>query len=411
MACVFYAWEFGANLGHIGTFLPVAKRLRERGHAVSWGVAQPQQAARLLPQAGFEWLAAPTMPEQKRAGAPLNYADILLRCGYAAPDSLLGLVVAWRGLFSLTQAQVVVADHAPTAILAARTLGLPVMLFGGGFFCPPPQSPTPVMRAWQPMPQARLQALDDLALASINAVLAQLQQPPLRCIAELFAVAENTLLTFPELDHYEQRGPAKYWGNLPAAVAEPPCWPSTQNDTPPAQSETQPVPQRLFVYLRRELAHYTAALAALAQLADARAVHILIYIPDLDAATRARYTTPSVMFADGPVDLNQVAKDADAALTYASPAASCAFLLAGKPLLMLPGQLEQFVLARRVEQMGAGRLVNPEDAPGNLVARLTDILTHSVYRQNAQAFATKYAAFDQAKVEQNIALRIEELAP
>jgi hypothetical protein len=28
MASILYAWEFGANLGHIGTFLPIARELR-----------------------------------------------------------------------------------------------------------------------------------------------------------------------------------------------------------------------------------------------------------------------------------------------------------------------------------------------------------------------------------------------
>jgi hypothetical protein len=31
MASILYAWEFGANLGHIGTFLPIARQLREQG--------------------------------------------------------------------------------------------------------------------------------------------------------------------------------------------------------------------------------------------------------------------------------------------------------------------------------------------------------------------------------------------
>jgi hypothetical protein len=62
------------------------------------------------------------MPEQQREGPPLNYADILLRFGYADSNDLLGLVVAWRELMRLTGFELVLADHAPTAILAARTL-------------------------------------------------------------------------------------------------------------------------------------------------------------------------------------------------------------------------------------------------------------------------------------------------
>ena len=101
MASVLYAWEFGAALGHIGTFLPIATTLRQHGHTVNWVVTHPHQAARLLHQAGFDWMQAPMRPEQRRDGPPLNYGDILLRFGYADSDDLLGLVVAWRTLLQL----------------------------------------------------------------------------------------------------------------------------------------------------------------------------------------------------------------------------------------------------------------------------------------------------------------------
>ena len=395
MAVIVYAWEFGANLGHIGTFLPVARALRERGHDVRWVVTHPHQAARLLPKAGFDWLAAPVMPEQRRPGPPLSYADILLRFGYAQADDLLGLTVAWRELLRLTGAQLVLADHAPTAILAARTLGLPVMLFGGGFFCPPPESPTPAMRPWEPVPLAQLQAIDAPVIASINAVLQQFGCSPVEHLAELFAVAESALLTFPELDHYAQRGPAKYWGTLPAAVAEPPQWPST---LPPGC-------RRVFAYLRPESAHFEAALQALSQ----SELAALIYAPNVPVSLRQRHTSALVRFADEPVDLNTVAREADAALTYASPAATIAFLFAGKPALMLPGHLEQFLFARRVADMGAGLLVSPEKPPDALSELLAALINEPTYRQNAQAFAAKYAAFDQTHVVENLVKRIEEL--
>ena len=125
MSKLLYAWEFGANLGHIGAFLPLARALRARGHEIRWVVAQATPAARLLAQEGFTWLQAPTCQEMPRAGPPLSYNDILLRFGYANGEDLLGLVVAWRELMRLTGAQAVLADHAPTAILAARTLEFP----------------------------------------------------------------------------------------------------------------------------------------------------------------------------------------------------------------------------------------------------------------------------------------------
>lgn len=393
MASILYAWEFGANLGHIGTFLPIARELRERGTAVNWAVTHPHQAARLLPKAGFDWLQAPTMPEQRREGPPLSYADILLRFGYADGNDLLGLVVAWRELMQLTGAKVVLADHSPTAILAGRTLDIPVMLFGSGFFAPPQVHPTPNMRPWSPVPAEQLLAMDRLALQNINAVLEGYGRPQLDYLAQLFQVAEDSLLSFPELDHYPTRGPARYWGMLPAAVAADSVWPAG------------PSP-RVFSYLRPETPHLETALQALHGLAGS----VLIYAPGLPAEMVQRYAAPHVAFSPVPVDLNKVARQADAGLTYASPAATVAFLMAGKPVLMIPGHLEQFLFAKRVEEMGAGLIQNPEHAPHNLAAMLRQVLTDRAFRDNAGAFAAKYANFDQNAVMTHIVARIEELA-
>lgn len=393
MATVVYAWEFGANLGHIGTFLPVGRELRQRGLDVHWIVTHTNQAAKLLDREGFAWLQAPVSAETRRDWPPLSYADILLRFGYARADDLLGLTVAWRQLFVLLKPALVLADHAPTAILAARTLGIPVMLFGSGFFAPPQVHPLPNMRPWNDIPTARLEQIEAEALATINGVLAHFGSPPMAWLAELFQVAETALLTFPELDHYAERGPATYWGTLPAAVADPPCWPAGERP-------------RLYAYLRAGSAHFEAALRALHELGRP----CLIYCPDLPDALRQRYASPLLAFAERPVDLTQAAAEADAAVTYGSPAATIAFLLAGKPVLMVPGHLEQYLSALRVEEIGAGLLINPDRPADDLPQKLLRVLVDPSFAANACAFADKYAFFNQSQVVSHLANRIEELA-
>lgn len=391
MANVFYAWEFGANLGHIGCFLPLARALRDRGHQVRWCVTSTASAAKLL--AGeFAWLQAPCCPEQPRQGPPLNYADILLRFGYADSTNLLGLVVAWRELMQATRAQVVLADHAPTAQLAARTLDIPVVLFGSGFYIPPRRIPTPNMRPWIAIPEAQLAGIEAHAVASANAVLGGFGKAPIRGIADLFDVAETTQLGFPELDHYENRGDARYWGNLPdAGVGAPPVWPELPG-------------KRIFAYLRAETRHHEAALQALQALGQPA----LVFFPGLAATTRARYSAPHIVFADGPIDLARAGREADAALTYASLATTTRFLLAGKPVLLLPGHLEQFLMARRVEQMGAGLLVDPEKSANDMLQKMQQVLFNPVFAGNAQVFARKYAAFPQEVVVGNLVRIVEE---
>jgi UDP:flavonoid glycosyltransferase YjiC (YdhE family) len=391
---VLYGWEFGATLGHIGAFLPLGRALRDKGHQVHWVVASSTSAARLLDREGFAWLQAPLCPEQQRPGPPLSYADILLRFGYASASDLLGLTVAWRELMKLTGARVVLTDHAPTALLAARTLDLPAVLFSSGFCVPPPQAPTPNMRPWVPLPPEQIAAIEQPALASVNAVLNHFGKPPLGGVAQLFAVAEDTLLGFPELDHYAERGPARYWGNLPdAGIGDPAPWPDVPG-------------KRVFAYLRPEIRHHEAALASLYALGQPT----VIFFPGATDALLARFAAPHMAFVRTPVDLGRTGQEADAAVTYASLSTTARFLLAGKPVMLLPGHLEQFLMARRVEQMGAGLLVDPEKTATELPQQLQRVVFDPFFAGNAQAFARKYAAFPQEVVVDNLVRRIEELA-
>ena len=393
MAKIAYAWEFGAGLGHVGAFLPLARALRERGHRVDWIVAQVGSTAHLLATEGFAWLQAPAAQEARREGPPLTYADILLRFGYANATELLGLVVAWRELFRLAGSAIVMADHAPTALLAARTLGLPAVLFSSGFCVPPRQTPAPNMRPWQAQPQAQLAALEREALASINAVLAHFGCAPIDAVCRLFEVAEDTLLGFPELDHYAGRGAARYWGNLPdAGVGAAPAWPDLPG-------------KRLFGYLRAQCRHHETALAALVALGQPT----VIFFPDAPPQTLARFAAPHLVFSRTPLDLERTAAAADAAVTYASLATTTRFLLAGKPVLLLPFHLEQFLMAQRVEGMGAGLLADPEKPAADLPQKLQRVVFDPFFAGNAAAFAAKYAAFPQAVVIGNLARRVEEI--
>ncbi len=393
MSRIAYAWEFGAGLGHIGAFLPMARALRERGHTVEWIVAQVSATARLIAREDFSWLQAPVAQESPRTGPPLTYADILLRFGYGNPTDLLGLVEAWRRLFQMTGAELVMVDHGPTALLAARTLGLPAVLFSSGFCVPPRQVPTPNMRPWVPLPPEQLMAIEREALASINTVLTHYGSSAIDSVAGLFDVAEDTLLGFPELDHYADRGAARYWGNLPdAGVGAPPPWPDLPG-------------KRLFAYLRKDCVHHEKVLAALVALGQPA----VIFFPDAPAPTLERYAAPHLVFCRTPLDLEQTAAEADAAVTYASLATTTRFLLAGKPLLLLPFHLEQYLMARRVVDMGAGLLADPEQAADDLPQKLQGVVYDPVFAGNAAAFAAKYAAFPQAVVVGNLARRVEEI--
>jgi UDP:flavonoid glycosyltransferase YjiC (YdhE family) len=306
---------------------------------------------------------------------------------------LFGLVQAWRGLLQVTGAQVLVADHAPTAILAARTLGVPVLMFSTGFYMPPAVYPLPNMRSWCLVPEQILKRCDDQARDSINAVLRYHERPEITATAALFQVAEPAILTFPELDHYPARGVFTYWGSLPHAEegltvswrhAEAPKW---------------------FVYVRPQTPHHLAVLEAILSLGHQAAV----YFPGAPDDFISRFQGTNVQVFRQPLNLRQMTQEADAAVCYSSVQTTTAFLLAGKPLLLLPWHLEQFMLAMRVRDMGCGQVVEPGQSVPNLHGLLTDVLANPVYRRNAQGFAAKYRGFEQSQVLAHLVRRIEGL--
>lgn len=389
---ILYGWELGSFFGHVGPFLPLARALRAAGHSVRLAVASTSSAAQLLDHEEFAWLQAPRCPERIRPEPPLTYADILRRWGYADAGTLLGLTVAWRELMRLAGAQLVLADHAPTALLAARTLGLKAMHFSTTFAVPPRRAPTPAMRPWMPLPDEQAAGIERPVLDSVNRVLQRFGRPPLAALWQLFDVDETALLGFEELDHYPERGPARYWGCLDLGDGTPVRWPEVPG-------------RRVFAYLRTASPHHEAALTALA----AREQPTVVFFPDAPRGLAERHARPHLSFAHARPDLGAVVQKADAAVSYGSFTTTIRFLLAGKPLLLLPGNLEQYLLAKRVEQLGAGYAVHPEHPPGDLGGRLHRLLEDPLPAERAREFARRHAGRSQEAVLRDLLRRIGEL--
>ena len=390
-----YTWELGANLGHLGAFLPIARVLAAAGHEVVLALRETRAAATLLADAGLPWVQAPYLVEQLGQTSPLSYPDILLRFGLGDPATLLGHVRSWTELFARCGTEVVVADHSPTALIAARARRLPVMTFGNGFFTPPRQRPLPALRPWQPLPPERLQEIEDRALAAINGVLRRFDAEPIEGVGDLFDVAEGSLLGFPEFDHYPERGPATYWGNVGSAGGGVvPVWPAVAG-------------KRVFAYLRPAMQHFQPALDTLVACRQS----VLMYCPDLPADTTQRLRAlPHIRVESTPVDLDRATNEADAAVTYAPYATTVAFVQRGKPVLVVPGHLEQFLLAKRIEASGLGRMIHPEGSADGLPAALSAVLFEPGCGERARQFAAKYRDFTQDRVVGNIARRLVEIA-
>ncbi|MCK4154139.1 glycosyltransferase [Ralstonia pseudosolanacearum] len=387
MIRILFAWELGANFGHLARDLPVAQRLRELGHDVLFAVKDARIAMQVLAPAGFRFVQVPRPNAPLRsAGPPLNYSGILMGAGYCNATVLSGLVHGWLRIFDTYSPDIVVINHAPTALLAARVGSLSAIATCIGFELPPDADVLPSIRPWENIPEHRLRQADTLALQQINSVLRQHGAPPLPRVVDLFTGVPAVLTTFAELDHYGARAGAQYVGPVSAlSNATERAWPQAGG-------------ARVFAYLRPSVPGFELLLEALRD-ADAS---VLCVTPGVSRDVVARFASPAFDIVTQPVALGPVLQDADLAVVYGTGTMADA-LLAGVPLLMVPQVVEQALAARRIEALGAGVLWAPPRTQDSARGVLTRALDNPALRQKAQQFAYRHLEFSPNRAISDVA--------
>jgi len=388
MAKIEFAWELGAGTGHVATLLPIAAAMKARGHDARFLLREPSAGADLDGAAEIPREGAPIWSGPPTCEAPLSLGEILLNFGYHDPSQHKALIDAWRE--RLKGSHAVVANVAPAAHLAALTLGIPSFEISQGFHVPPPAMPSPPLRHWEPAPRARLEAADRRVLQAINSVLSGHGVRPLASIGELFA-GRAMLLTYPELDIYPERGPCDYYGITESGEGKAvPDWPAG------------PGP-RFFAYLYSYFKGLDPLLAAIA----ASKSPTLVFCRGIDPKLREKYDGGSIRFSAEAMSVSQVLPQAQAVVCHGSHQMTAQALLAGKPVLLLPTQLEQFLIMRRLVRFGAGLGIAPEVPNADYASALRALAEKGEYAAKAREFAARYARHDRGAALATIVARIE----
>src|ERR1700728_2291050 len=122
MATIFFAWELGGGLGHLMRIAPLAKALTAQGHRVFLAARDLSRVESIYLGSGVQYVQAPFLNAQFEPGyeKPVYFADLLHNIGFADDGCLLAHAEAWRSLYRLVRPDLIVFDHSPTALLAAR---------------------------------------------------------------------------------------------------------------------------------------------------------------------------------------------------------------------------------------------------------------------------------------------------
>ncbi len=377
MSRILLAWELGSNYGHLSRQWLIAERLRRQGHEIFFAVRDTDVAAQMLQPAGFGFVQAPHPAGTVRPPLPpASYSEILLSLGYDHSSRLNGLVGGWLNLMRWLNIDCVVIDHAPTALLTAYLANLPSVVIGTGFEIPPDCSPLPSIRPWEKIGLDRLRLADARLLERLNTLIAEFRRPKLQRLSELFGYADALLATYPELDHYGKRMGAQYIGPLSA---------TPQGNAVGWQSSGQP---RLFAYIRPGMQGFELLLRVLS-LFPAETV---VIAPGADPRRVPQTQSPLFRLYTRPVSLTRDwLSQANLAVSYGGAGTVSQCLLAGVPLLLMPQNVEQYLMCRCVDALGCGVVMvrKPLDE-AMLVERLETLLMSPNYRQNARAFADSH---------------------
>lgn len=397
MAKFLFAWELGGGLGHAARIKPLVRELQARGHECTLMLRELVQTANVLRDLPAPRLQAPLWLHQTM-GLPQPLAslpEILLGNGYLQAEHLGALVDGWLAALHISRADAVICDYAPTAVLAARAAGLPSATVGIGFYMPPAVAPIPPFRDWERIPRERLLHAETTVLANINRVLAAHGRPAMDQLWQLYAGDLPLLCTWPELDHYGRPGSTQSWWGpnfLPDAGGEQADWPEG----------TGP---RVFAYLKAGHPDHAAWLQALV----ARGCRVVCYMPEVAAGMPLPFVSPAIHYTRRPADLGTVIPGCDLLVCHAGEATLAQGLLAGVPLLLLPMQPEQFLMARAAGRTGAAINVAEHPREVSKAALLARLLDEPGPREAARAFAARHAGFSHEVQTRQLTDQFEQL--
>jgi hypothetical protein len=389
MARALFCWELGGDLGDPRRTQFLANEWHARGHEFAF--VFPDLTPLGAPNdASLEWFQAPAIPPARNpAISPLNASEILLNRGYGDAASVVGALRGWLGLFDLWKPDVVVADYAPGAQIAARAAGVRCVAVGSSFSQPVVADPMPSLRNWVALDPAALRRLDAMVVHAVRDAFALVDahaRVP-QSMADVYKVHGNLLCTWPEIDPFGARAQGEYLGiqedpKAGAAVS----W----------NGSSRP---RIFAYLKPQDPRFPAILESIRSLAG----EAIVAAPGLEPARAQMLATATVRVLPEPVRLAPLLAEADLFVGHGGAGSVERALAGGTALALLPIQLEQYLIGRRVVESGAGTLFAPEDPAEGIRAWLEQALGSTSMRAAAQASSLR------TRESGNLAARLEQL--
>jgi hypothetical protein len=253
---------------------------------------------------------------------------VLAAIGYGDQVRLEQLVRAWDSLFELVAPDLIIADYAPTAVLAARGR-YEVVVIGDAFTLPPLGDTFPYFANGNAAPRIEEQPL----LACVNKVQVRRGAASIDRLPDINAAASRFIVTLPELTvDYAQDPGVKIVGPL--------------ESLPPRARRTST--KDYFAYLSLHAPGVSKALRALAS----SGLSGELYIRDCSSEQLAGLNRLGLVVHTSPRELGSAISEAKLLIHHGGLGTSQAGLAVGRPQLLIPRHQEQALNTRMLMRLG-----------------------------------------------------------
>ena len=341
---ILLCWEAGANRGHVLTLAGVAKALSGQA-SFQARLCRMDHASVLAPYCADISRGWPLKHQklsaeaaEKAAQFKLTWATWLRARGYDDWYFLRAAFQWWCDTIWEVRPAMVVGDYAPTALMAARALGIPSLAVGHVYGLPPSDMTCfPVIGRHD----APLQLDQDAFCARINDALGPIGLPTLDWLPQVY----QSTLTFPHglslCDPYAE------WRTQPPL--------SPFDSMPDLNSRRGDV---LFAYIPAKEVRKKTILTTLRQVA----LPTVLVSPFLDDPTRAILKqNPMLDIRLTPLPMNEIVARARMILCLGQGGTTALAVLSGLPCLALPSDQEKDSNATRAAVLPSFRRIAKAD--------------------------------------------------
>ena len=382
--------ELGGNLGHLARVRPIIERLRGAGASVTCLAIRHHEARAHLPCPVEEapWLRAPRHCRPSHVG---HTGDSLAALGWADPVHLPRAIARWRVAIAERRPDALVVDAAPSAMLAATGLGLPILHVNDAFGLPPQRPVLQDLAVRFGRVAARPKSVSDptaAVLEQLNRVATGYGGGPFATLGGFLLSAGLTAVNHPaELDFYGERPSIDYagpFGTLGGSAT--PAWPEAEGP-------------RVLVYLRPfdrwDALWRMLAAAGLPTIAAVGRLPGGMAVPD----------AAHLKICHEPVDLARLASQCDLAIGHGGIGFTSQLLVSGRPMLLIPTSIEQQAYGHTVAKAGLARVAS-DRSTAEIAAGLQALLMETSYIDRGREAAQRHSGYDAGAIVDRLTARL-----